>query len=169
MITQTKRVNIFEAVKEDISDIIAMEEHKDNRDFIWIGTFEEHMDEINDPNHMLLLFRAKDDNRILGYALIHIDFKSHVFELRRFVITEKSCGYGRETIKELIRYAFEELDINRFWLDVYPDNEKGINLYESLGMHRDGELRQSYKSERGYLNQIIYSILREEYKQCIQD
>ena len=31
-------------------------------------------------------------------------------------------------------------------------------------MHRDGVLRQNYKSERGYLDQIIYSMLRSEYR-----
>ena len=47
----------------------------------------------------------------------------------------------------------------RFWKDAdepflagcIPDNEIGIRLYESLGMHRDGVLRQNYKAERGYL------------------
>lgn len=41
--------------------------------------------------------------------------------------------------------------------------EVGIILYEKLGMHRDGVLRQNYKAERGYLDQIIYSLLRSEY------
>ena len=54
-------------------------------------------------------------------------------------------------MKALLKHAFEEMNINRFWLDVYPDNIFGIRLYESLGMNRDGVLRQSYKSERGYL------------------
>lgn len=35
---------------------------------------------------------------------------------------------------ELIKYAFENTNTNKFWLDVYPDNHIGINLYESLGM-----------------------------------
>ena len=64
----------------------------------------------------------------------------------------------------LLRFAFEEMETNRFWLDVYPDNLVGIKLYESLGMHRDGVLRQNYKAERGYLDQIIYSMLRSEYE-----
>ena len=64
----------------------------------------------------------------------------------------------------MIEYAFEETQTNRLWLDVYPDNPAGIHLYESLGMHRDGVLRQNYKAERGYLDQIIYSLLREEYE-----
>lgn len=38
-----------------------------------------------------------------------------------------------------------------------------LEIYESLGMHKDGVLRQNYKAERGYLDQIIYSMLRSEY------
>ena len=64
----------------------------------------------------------------------------------------------------LVKYAFEETETNRLWLDVYPDNISGINLYESLGMRKDGVLRQNYKAERGYLDQIIYSMLRSEYE-----
>ena len=83
--------------------------------------------------------------------------------MRRIVTQEKGQGYGREALKALIRYAFTQLDTHRLWLDVYPDNLRGIRLYESLGMHQDGVLRQNYLSDRGYLDQIIYSLLRSEY------
>ncbi len=32
-------------------------------------------------------------------------------------------------------------------------------------MHRDGVLRQNYLSDRGYLDQIIYSMLKSEYEE----
>ncbi len=101
---------------------------------------------------------------MVGYALIRLDFKSFIFELRRIAISEKAVGFGREAMEALLKFAFEETETNRFWLDVYPDNLIGIKLYESLGMHRDGVLRQNYKAERGYLDQIIYSMLRREYE-----
>lgn len=162
-IIQSERMNIIEAAPSDINEIIDIESHPENRDFLWIGTYEEHFDEINDPAHLLLLFKEKSDNRTVGYALARINAKSEVFELRRIAITEKRCGYGREAMNALLKFAFEKLGINRFWLDVYPDNTYGINLYENLHMHRDGVLRQNYKSERGYLDQIIYSMLKSEY------
>ncbi|GAB1456489.1 MAG: GNAT family protein [Spirochaetia bacterium] len=87
----------------------------------------------------------------------------------RIVITGKAKGFGKETIKRVITYAFESLKMNRFWLDVYPDNYDGIKLYESLGMIREGTLRQNYKSERGYLDQIIYSLLETEYNELKQN
>ncbi len=159
----TERFCIVEATCEEVKTIIRIESHKDNKDFIWIGTEEEHLAEIQDPNHFLWLFKEKDDNRIVGYGLARVDRKSNVFELRRIAITEKGKGYGEEAIRAILAFAFLEQNTNRFWLDVYPDNVVGIKLYEKLGLHRDGILRQNYKADRGYLDQIIYSMLRTEY------
>jgi len=159
----TERLLIVEAVESEIDTIMEIESHKDNRNFIWIGTYEEHKAEIDDQNHLLLVFKCKEDLAIIGYALIRLDYKSEIFELRRIAVSEKGKGYGKEAMRAIMKYAFEERNTNRFWLDVYPDNTIGIQLYESLGMHRDGVLRQNYKAERGYLDQIIYSMLRSEY------
>ena len=160
---ETKRLNIIDATEADIETIINLESHKDNRDFIWLGTYEEHKAEIEDKNHLIFVFRRKEDDLIVGFALIRLDFKSEIFELRRIAISHKGIGYGKEVMTALLKYAFEDMNINRFWLDVYPDNVIGIKLYEGLGMHRDGILRQNYKSSRGYLDQIIYSMLKSEY------
>ena len=159
----SERLLILDADEFDISFVIEMEEHPDNRDYIWQGTYEEHLSEINDDHHLLLIFQCKEDHVPIGYSLSRIDFKSEIYELRRFVIADKGKGYGREAIKAHLKYAFEELKMNRFWLDVFPDNIVGINLYESFKMHRDGVLRQNYKADRGYLDQIVYSMLRNEY------
>ncbi len=160
---ETERLYIANAIEADIETIIELENHKDNRDFVWTGTYEEHKAEIEDKNHLVFIFRRKEDDLIIGYALIRLDFKSEIFELRRIIISHKGMGYGKEVMKALLKYTFEKMNMNRFWLDVYPDNVIGINLYEGLGMHRDGVLRQNYKSERGYLDQIIYSMLKSEY------
>lgn len=160
---ETERLYIVDATEEDIETIIELENHKDNKKFIWTGTYEEHKAEIADKNHLVFIFRRKEDSLIVGYALIRLDFKSDIFELRRIVISHKQMGYGKEVLKALIKYAFEERNTNRFWLDVYPDNVVGIKLYEGMGLNRDGVLRQNYKSERGYLDQIIYSMLKCEY------
>lgn len=162
---ETKRLYITNATEVDIETIIELENHKDNRDFIWSGTYDEHKAEIEDNNYLLFVIRKKEDNLIIGFALIKLDFKSEIFELRRIAISNKGMGYGKEVMTALLKYAFEERNINRFWLDVYPDNIIGINLYEWLGLHCDGVLRQNYKSERGYLDQKIYSMLKSEYFQ----
>ena len=103
---ETNRLNIVEATEAEIPDVIALEEHPENRDYLWIGTVQEHKDEIADPNHLLLLFKEKSDDRIVGYALVRLNPKSEIFELRRIAINEKRCGYGEESMKALFKLAF---------------------------------------------------------------
>ena len=161
---ETANLKIIEAREEDIKDIMEMEEHEENRNFIWQGTYEQHLNEIMDKNYLLLIFKRKEDNKTVGFALNYLDYKSEKFELRRIAVTVKGSGYGREALNALIKYTFEDLEFNKFWLDVYPDNIVGIKLYESAGLHCDGVLRQNYKSERGFLDQKVYSMLKSEYK-----
>ncbi len=159
----TNRLYLESAQKTDIEAIMEMENHKDNRNFVWKGTYEEHEAEIKKDDFFLFIIKQKDNHENAGFALANLDNKSQRFELRRFVIVKKGMGYGKEVMNALLEFAFEELGVNRFWLDVYPDNLIGIKLYENVGMHKDGVLRENYKSERGFLDQIIYSMLKNEY------
>lgn len=164
MLFETKRMYINEVEPSQVDEIIEIESDEENRWNIWVGTQEEHNDEIKDPNHLLLIFKEKDKNLTVGYALIRLDLNSNIFEIRRIAMTVKRKGYGEEVMGGLIKYAFENMNMNRVWLDVYPHNIGGIKLYEKLGMFKEGIHRQSYKCEKmGYLDQIIYSMLRSEY------
>lgn len=157
-------LSLEKVLEADIEKIIEIESHVENRDYLWVGTYEEHLAEINDKNQLLLKLIGSEEDKILGYLLARIDYGSEIFELRRLAIVDKGRGYGRRTMEIIMDYAFNRLKLNRFWLDVYPENTVGIKLYESLGLHVDGVLRQNYKDERGYLDQIIYSILKDEYR-----
>ncbi len=159
----TERLIVSKAEEGEIATIMSIENHVENKEFIWQGTYEEHLREIHDETSMLLTIREKQTGYITGYYLVSLDYKFDIFELRRLVIIKKGFGYGKESLLGIIKYCFEVCEMNRFWLDVYPFNKIGINLYESIGMYREGTLRQSYKDDRGYHDQIIYSLLREEY------
>lgn len=122
VLIRTSRLEIYEASDQDVDMIIEIEAHPENRDYLWVGTPEEHRAEIRDPDHLLLLFRDNETEtdrnpsengyphvpgNIKGYALIRLNFKSNIFEIRRIAITEKGKGYGRESMEGLIKYAFE--------------------------------------------------------------
>lgn len=164
LIIKTVNLKISSAKIEEIKEIIFLENKEENKKFVWQGTYEEHLKEINSSSDFLLTFKEKESNQIVGFALININNQSNIFELRRIVISKKRKGYGKESILGLMNYAFNKKNINRFWLDVYTDNKIAIELYKKLGMTFEGTLRESYKSERGYLDQMIFSILIEEFK-----
>ena len=159
-----RKIGVREAVKEDISYIMDLENENYNRQFVFQRTYEEHVMAIKLDEYLLGIIYEKGSERRVGYILCHIDKKSKIFELRGIVVEEKGKGIGRETIEELIKYVFETLKLNRFWLDVYSGHTRGIKLYENLGLVYEGMLRESYKTDSGYVNQKIYSLLAREYK-----
>lgn len=164
-IVENHNIYFVDAVEEDIELIIQMENHRDNKDYLWTSTRKEHMQHIESDNFRLGMIKKIEDDSIIGYYMLQLDWESDVCLLRRIAITEKGKGFGKKSMILLFEYAFNDLNMNRFWLDVYPDHKVGINLYEGLGMKKEGVLRQIYKDpERGYLDQVLYSILKDEYE-----
>lgn len=161
---ETNRLIIIPATEDDIETVMSFEQHPDNSKFIFRGTYEEHLAEISDPSVGLFIVKTKEELQPIGFVLYVIDHESERLELRRIAIDSKNQGYGREVFLRIFKLAFEELNLNKVWLDVYHDNEVGIHFYESLGMVREGVLRENHKEERGLLDQIIYSMLKREYK-----
>ena len=165
LVLKTKDLIICHTVSDDISVLMEIENHPDNAIYIWHNTEEEHMEELKDPEVLTLTFKAKDDGRMVGYVICVMDYHSERFELKRWAFSpdEKRKGFGRQAIYALMKYAFEDLDTNKFWLEAYPDNEAGNGLYVTSGLKLDGILRQNYKEERGILDQLQYSMLKDEY------
>jgi RimJ/RimL family protein N-acetyltransferase len=76
---------------------------------------------------------------------------------------EWNKGYGTEATRLLVNYAFETLNLNRVWLEVYENNERGIRAYEKVGFKKEGVLRQAYFNQGRYWNTLVMAILREEW------
>src|SRR5215208_4503577 len=62
----------------------------------------------------------------------------------------------------LLRYAFEELGLNRIGLSVFDFNEEAISAYEKLGFVVEGRFRQAIKRRSGFHDAIFMSILKSE-------
>ena len=161
----TKRLILEKFKAEELSELMKIEHDPENCKFTWTNTLEEHLEELKDPDVLTLAVKKRENGNIIGDVIINLDFESEWFEIKRIAFSEKGSGYGRETMNALIKYAFEELNMNKVWLEAYNDNKVGRNLYESLGFHIDGILRQHHKTERGILDQMQFSMLAGEYRQ----
>jgi [ribosomal protein S5]-alanine N-acetyltransferase len=162
---ETKRLKLEEAREDELGIVVELENAPGIREYIWNSTEEEHRQHLKAHDKLLLLFKTKTEEKIVGYCLIVLDFNSDIFELKRIAMTERGKGYGKEAILAIREYAFENLNANRFWLDVYPDNQVAINLYEKIGLVREGLLRQNFKTKYGYYDYVIFSMLRDEYEE----
>jgi len=73
-------------------------------------------------------------------------------------------GYGTDAIDRLLRYAFEELGLNRIGLSVFEFNAEAISAYEKLGFVVEGRIRQAIKRRSGFHAAILMSILKSEWE-----
>ena len=75
-------------------------------------------------------------NPLDNLAFIHISDDRHSAEFGRLLIGEPCCqgrGIARAATTEILRYAFEALQIIRVFLEVRLDNVPALGLYQSLG------------------------------------
>ena len=73
-------------------------------------------------------------------------------------------GYGTDAMKTLVRFVFEEMNINKIKLEVYAFNERAIKSYRKCGFTIEGTLRQEVFRGGQYHDAHIMSLLRSEYR-----
>ena len=74
----------------------------------------------------------------------------------------KEDGYGTETIRLLKKYIFEELNMNRIYLNILEENISSRKLFEKMGFIQEGVQREAVFKNGKYNNLIMYSLLKEE-------
>ncbi len=74
-------------------------------------------------------------------------------------------GYMTEALREMIRYVFEERLVDVLSVRAFKSNEASKKLIEKLGFVHEGCIRRCVKGYQDVIyDDMIYSILREEYK-----
>ena len=74
-------------------------------------------------------------------------------------------GYGSEAYRLLLDYLFNERNINRVQAYVLESNVASLKMHQKVGYKIEGTLRQSVFKNGRYQNQVLLSLLREEYRQ----
>lgn len=73
-------------------------------------------------------------------------------------------GYGTEALQLLLNYGFNTLNLNRIDLKVYEFNTRAIKCYKKVGFIEEGRKRQATFKNGKFYDDIIMSILREEWE-----
>ena len=74
-----------------------------------------------------------------------------------------SNGYGTDAIVTLLRFAFEEMNLNRVWLTALEFNDRAIACYKKCGFQEEGRLRQELFSGGRYHDLVAMGVLRDEF------
>lgn len=107
------------------------------------------------------------EGRPIGNLGLHGIDESHGRATLGIFIGEKdqwAHGYGTNAIRQVLRYAFGELELRRVELHTDEDNGRGIRCYEKCGFVREGLLR-AHRLRRGRpVSAVVMAILREEHE-----
>lgn len=74
-------------------------------------------------------------------------------------------GYATEAARELVRYGFENLNLQRIAAMHFPRNTASKKVLLKIGMKREGMLRQYARKDGRFEDLIVYSVLRGEAAQ----
>ncbi len=112
----------------------------------------------------------EDSKYIGGCGVNRLDWKNSVATVGIFIGDKNywGKGYGTDAMKVLVKFIFEQMNINKVKLFVYSFNERAVKSYEKCGFVREGVLRQEMFRDGKYNDEYVMGILRDEYfiKNC---
>lgn len=72
-------------------------------------------------------------------------------------------GYGEEALRLALKWAFEEMNVERVTLDHFSDNVIANSLYKKVGFVSEGTMRHCGKKNGEYVDLCLMSMLKNEY------
>ena len=112
---------------------------------------------------------ADENDDYLGtISLKNINYKDSTAEYA--IALRKSAsgkGIGYKATLAILDIAFNELDLNRVYLNVLPDNKRAIALYLKCGFSFEGEFKQHVCIKDKFHNLQWYGITKDEFNKKI--
>lgn len=115
----------------------------------------------------LWIVEAKDKNESIGtVGLVHIDWRNRKAEWGRLLIYPdqyKHGGYGSEIESLILRFFFDNMNMNRLQCEVFLENESVWKLHEKFGFNQEGLFRQYIFKDGKYKDVVYLAMLRDDY------
>jgi RimJ/RimL family protein N-acetyltransferase len=131
----------------------------------WIERHRNRTDEI------IWVIADREDSACLGHVgLYRLDYRLQLGEFA-ICIGAKSWwgkGLGKEVTAAVVAYGFNDLHLEQIRLSVLETNQRAIRLYESLGFQHDGRLRQNQFRDGQYVDSMLMSLLKREWKTTVK-
>lgn len=131
----------------------------------WIET---HTANFNEDRSLELAIVHKEQKYLIGAICIGTNSKFAHGELAYWVGKKyKNNGYCTEAAKGIIKYAFEEVNVNRVYARYLGKNPASGRVMEKLGMQYEGRLRQHVRKMGKYEDLVYYGLLKDEYHSTV--
>lgn len=106
------------------------------------------------------------DDELIGYCGIsRLEWEERRCNLW-LIIGERDAwghGYGADTVRTMLRYLFDEENLNRVYLTVDEENLRAIGLYERCGFRREGILKSARFKNGRYRDDVMMAVLKRDW------
>ena len=127
---------------------------------------------INNDKNVRLIIETEEDGAIGLATIVNIDWKNRVAFHGIKLANKKyrARGIGTDSVMAIMRYAFEELQLNRLDGAIIEYNEGSKKLYcEKCGWKVEGIQRKKIFKSGQYYDRIMVGVLKEDYKELINN
>lgn len=117
----------------------------------------------DERRHFLI---CNNKNEIIGeVVLMDIDdeYKSCNYRIALFNKNNFNKGIGYKATKEVLKFAFNNLNLHRVELEVFDYNPRAKAMYEKCGFKEEGIKRDALFINNEFHNIYIMSILSDEF------
>lgn len=93
------------------------------------------------------------------------DLENKKVELDILIGQKKNMGkgYGSDALKTLMKYLFENFDINKIWTSARANNARALKTYEKVGFKKEGLLREDDYFENNFVDCVRFGVLKKEF------
>ncbi len=134
IIGQSERLIIRRTQKEDIKYVLKAEYEEENTQYVGQWAEEQHINSLLQDDIIHLIIEEKASARFLGYIIIAgITNPNHSIEFKRFVITDKGKGHGREITMKMLVFDLDNTLLNSEEM-VSERNRQAIQKCSQRGM-----------------------------------
>lgn len=125
---------------------------------------------VGNKNNLRFIVETNDNKEAVGLAVLtDIDWKNRraVRGVKLANTSSRKKGIGTDVIMALMRYAFEELQLNRMDIRILSENEPSKKLFLKCGGVIEGVERKSVYKKGKYHDVIVGGMLKEDYEKLI--
>jgi RimJ/RimL family protein N-acetyltransferase len=144
-------------VDSDPADLVSEKRTRE-----WI---EKRLEDGFKPERYYFNIHTLDDDRLIGFLSLWMDL-IHGEVLVGVGIGEREFwnkGFGTDTMKLCLQYAFTELNAHRVSLGLHEYNPRALRTYEKAGFRLEGRTRQDMMREGRRNDSLWMGVLREEW------
>ncbi|OLS14352.1 MAG: GCN5-like N-acetyltransferase [Promethearchaeota archaeon CR_4] len=108
----------------------------------------------------------KDTGKLLGGAgLMNINWinRKAMLGIGLHNPANHERGFGTDTMRCLLKFAFQILNLHSVSLSVYEYNPRAIHVYQKVGFKEVGHLREAQFFEGKYYDEILMDCLAHEF------